>query len=214
MVKIAPSILSADFSRLGEEIKQLDKAGADWIHFDVMDGQFVPNISFGYKILGDIKNLTEIPFDVHLMVYEPFDYLEPFAKKGADYITIHVEACKEPEKYFKKCRELGVKPGITISPDTPVEAIEPYLDQVDLVLVMSVYPGFGGQKFIPSALDKLRTLHEIRQEKNLDFLLEVDGGVAVDNAEEIRATGVDVLVAGSAVLGSDDYKKTMEILRG
>lgn len=214
MVKIAPSILSADFARLGEEIKELDRAGADWIHFDVMDGQFVPNISFGYKILGDIKSLTNLPFDVHLMVYEPYDYLEPFANKGADYITIHVEACKEPRKYFKKIRELGVKPGITLSPDTPVEAIKPYLDEVDLVLVMSVHPGFGGQSFIPSALDKLKELDALRNENNYHYLLEVDGGIGIKNAEEIRATGVDVLVAGSAVLGSADYKKTMEELRG
>lgn len=214
MVKIAPSILSADFSKLGEEILALDLAGADWIHFDVMDGQFVPNISFGYKILGDIKHLTLIPFDVHLMVYEPFAYLEEFAKKGANYITIHVEACEDPNKYFTKCRELGVKPGITLSPDTPVEAIIPYLKEVDLVLVMSVYPGFGGQSFIPSSLDKLRELDRLREINGYSYLLEVDGGVDPSNAPVLRSTGVDVLVAGSAVFGSSDYKKTIEELRG
>ncbi|NLY37351.1 MAG: ribulose-phosphate 3-epimerase, partial [Tissierellia bacterium] len=164
---IAPSILSADFSRLGEEIQALEKAGADWIHFDVMDGQFVPNISFGSKILEDIKSLTPLPFDVHLMVTEPYDYIEDFVKKGADLITIHVEAVSDPNRYLYRCRELGVKVGLSISPDTPVSELEAYLDRIDLVLVMSVYPGFGGQKFIPSTIEKIKQLKKLREEKGL-----------------------------------------------
>lgn len=210
---IAPSILSADFSRLGEEIQALEEAGADWIHFDVMDGHFVPNISFGSKILDDIKLLTSLPFDVHLMVREPYDYMEDFVKKGANHITIHLEAVQNPLVYIEKCRELGIKVGLSISPDTPVAGLEPYLDQIDLVLVMSVHPGFGGQKFIPSSLEKIKQLKKIREEKKLRFLIEVDGGVAPANAGVIRAAGADVLVAGSAIFASNDYKKTIEALR-
>jgi ribulose-phosphate 3-epimerase len=210
---IAPSILSADFSRLGEEIQALEKAGADWIHFDVMDGQFVPNISFGSKILEDIKSLTPLPFDVHLMVKEPYDYIEDFVKKGADLITIHIEAVSDPNRYLNKCQELGVKVGLSISPDTPVSELESYLDRVDLVLVMSVHPGFGGQKFIPSSMEKIEQLKKLREEKALSFLIEVDGGVGLKNSKELIAAGADVLVAGSAILGSSDYQKTIEALR-
>lgn len=210
---ISPSILAADFANLGQEIKDLDQAGADWIHFDVMDGQFVPNISFGAPILQDIKALTDLPFDVHLMVTEPYEYLEDFKNKGADFITVHVEAVEDPHKYFRKMEELGVKKGLSLSPDTPVSDLEPYLDQLDLVLVMSVHPGFGGQKFIEGSLDKIRELKELREERNLDFLIEVDGGVGPANAHLVKEAGADALVAGSAILGSDDYKKTIEALR-
>lgn len=210
---IAPSILSADFSRLGEEIHALEKAGADWIHFDVMDGQFVPNISFGSKILEDIKGLTSLPFDVHLMVCEPYDYLEDFSKKGADLITFHVEAVSDPQKYFRRCRELGVQIGLSLSPDTEVEALIPFLGEIDLILVMSVYPGFGGQKFIPSSIDKIKKLKALREASNFAFLIEVDGGVGPANAKILADAGADVLVAGSAILGSDNYQKTIEELR-
>ncbi|NLY72089.1 MAG: ribulose-phosphate 3-epimerase [Tissierellia bacterium] len=210
---ISPSILSADFSKLGEEIKALDEAGADWIHFDVMDGQFVPNISFGAPILKDIKPLTKLPFDVHLMVVEPYNYLEDFAKKGANLITFHVEAVEDVNRYFDKLNELGVKIGLSLSPDSPVELIEPYLDRLDLVLVMSVYPGFGGQKFIEASLDKISKISRLRKERQLDFLIEVDGGVGPANASIIKEAGADVLVAGSAILGRDDYKKAIGELR-
>lgn len=210
---IAPSILSADFSRLGEEIHELEKAGADWIHFDVMDGQFVPNISFGSKILGDIKSLTSLPFDVHLMVSEPYEYIEDFVKKGADLITFHLEAVLDPLRYFKKCRDLGVRVGISISPDTPVSELEPYLDKIDLVLVMSVHPGFGGQKFITSSIDKIKELEKLRKDRQISFLIEVDGGVGPGNASLLSCAGADVLVAGSAILGSGDYHQAIEALR-
>lgn len=210
---ISPSILSADFSKLGQEIKALDEAGADWIHFDVMDGQFVPNISFGAPILKDIKPLTSLPFDVHLMVVEPYNYLEDFANKGADLITFHVEAVENVERYFDKLNELGVKIGLSLSPDSPVELIEPYLDKLDLVLVMSVYPGFGGQKFIESSLDKISQVKSLRDKRQLDFLIEVDGGVGPSNAGLLKEAGADVLVAGSAILGRDDYRKAIGDLR-
>ncbi|HZK09808.1 MAG TPA: ribulose-phosphate 3-epimerase [Clostridia bacterium] len=210
---IAPSILSADFSRLGEEILALEKAGADWIHFDVMDGQFVPNISFGSKILEDIKALTNLPFDVHLMVKEPYNYLEDFVKKGADSITFHIEAVSDPYRYIKKCRELGIKVGLSISPDTAVAEINPFLDKIDLVLVMSVYPGFGGQKFISSSLEKIQELEKLRKTKGYSFLIEVDGGVGPSNAKEISSAGADILVAGTSILASKDYKISIEQLR-
>ena len=210
---IAPSILSADFSQLGKEIRALDQAGADWIHFDVMDGQFVPNISFGLKVLEDIKDLTELPFDVHLMMVEPYRYLEEFTRQGADIITFHVEAVEDVDRYIDKIHELGIRAGISLSPDTPVEKIEAYLDRLDLVLVMSVHPGFGGQKFIEASLDKIRRLRALKEEKGYKFLIEVDGGVSSANAGILKEAGAEALVAGSAILGRDNYEKAIKDLR-
>lgn len=210
---IAPSILSADFSQLGKEIRALDQAGADWIHFDVMDGQFVPNISFGLKVLEDIKDLTELPFDVHLMMVEPYRYLEEFTRQGADIITFHVEAVEDVDRYIDKIHELGIRAGISLSPDTPVEKIEAYLDRLDLVLVMSVHPGFGGQKFIEASLDKIRRLRALKEEKGYKFLIEVDGGVSSANADILKEAGAEALVAGSAILGRDNYEKAIKDLR-
>ncbi len=210
---IAPSILSADFAQLGCEIKALEEAGADWIHFDVMDGQFVPNISFGLKVLEDIKDLTKLPFDVHLMMVEPYRYLEEFAKQGADIITFHIEAVEDAAKYIKKIHDLGIKAGLSLSPDTSLEAVLPYLKDIDLVLVMSVYPGFGGQKFIESSLNKVEELRLLKEKNNYSFIIEVDGGVGSSNAGILKKAGADALVAGSAILGSEDYQKSIEALR-
>ncbi len=213
MVKIAPSILSADFSRLGEELKEVEKAGADLIHFDVMDGHFVPNISFGYKVLKDVQGIINIPYDVHLMVEEPDYLIEPFSKYGASYITIHLEAVEDVHKYIDLIHSYGVKAGVSIKPDTQVQEIEQYLDKLDMVLIMSVYPGFGGQKFIESSVDKLVMLDAIRKEKNLDYVIEIDGGINDKTSRLIIDKGIDIMVAGSYVFGADDYKSAMDSLR-
>ncbi len=214
MIKIAPSILSADFSILGEEIKSIEKAKADWVHIDVMDGHFVPNISFGEPIVKSIRKITNMPFDVHLMIENVDYYINDFASAGADYITIHQEAGNHIDRSIQLIKSLGIKAGISLNPATPVSSIEHLLPELDLVLIMSVNPGFGGQKFIPYTLDKIRLLKELRGKYNYNYLIEVDGGVNIENAQMIIDAGVDVLVAGSAVFKSDEYEKTIEELRG
>ncbi len=214
-IKIAPSVLSADFAKMGEEIKSVEQAGADVIHLDVMDGVFVPNITFGIKMVADVRRITSLPLDCHLMIVHPEKYVKDFAKAGADYITVHYEACGESLKdTLLQIRENNVKCGLVINPDTPVEKVENLIPLCDMVLVMSVFPGFGGQKFIADVLDKCRAIRKIIDENNLDCLLEIDGGINADTAKSAREAGCDVLVAGSAVFGASDRVAAISSVRG
>jgi len=210
---IAPSILSADFSRLKEELASVEAAGADYIHVDVMDGHFVPNITIGPFIVEAIKRSTKIPLDVHLMIERPEDHIKSFRSAGADMITVHAEATVHLHGLVQSVKELGAKAGVSINPGTPVEATEEVLDCVDLVLVMSVNPGFGGQRFIPASIGKIKRLRKMLDERGLKAILEVDGGIKVSNIKEVSKAGADMFVAGSAVFGSGDYKKTIEAMR-
>lgn len=214
-VLIAPSILSADFSRMGEEVKSLEECGADMIHADVMDGVFVPNITFGIKMVEDIRKCTSLPIDAHLMIVHPEKYVERFAKAGADYITVHYEACgTDTAAVLKLIGDCGAKAGVVINPDTPWERAAEFLQLCDMVLVMSVYPGFGGQKYIAAADEKLRRLAKEIAEKRPGTLLEVDGGVTEENAARLIELGADVIVAGSAVFRAADRKAAIAKLRG
>jgi ribulose-phosphate 3-epimerase len=213
-VKIAPSILSANFAKMGEEVQSLEQCGADVVHCDVMDGVFVNNITFGIKMIADIRKLTDLPLDCHLMIVHPEKYVERFAKAGADYITVHYEACQNNLKeVLTLIKSTGVKCGAVINPDTPVEKIKDVLPLCDMVLVMSVFPGFGGQKFIPDSLDKLRELRAFIDESGKDILLEIDGGVNEENIEEIKAAGADVVVAGSAVFNAENRAEMIAKLK-
>ena len=212
MAKLAPSILSADFSRLAEQVNEIEKAGAHLIHVDVMDGHFVPNITFGAPIMKSLLGKTGIPFDVHLMIENPDMYIADFVTENTEYITVHQEACIHLHRTIQNIRSHGVKAGVSINPATPVCMIEEVLSDVDMVLVMSVNPGFGGQKFIPSALDKIRALDNIRKERNLDFVTEIDGGAGADNIDEILAAGTDIVVAGSSVFKKGDIDKQVKLL--
>lgn len=212
MAKLAPSILSADFSRLAEQVNEIEKAGAHLIHVDVMDGHFVPNITFGAPVMKSLLGKTGIPFDVHLMIENPDMYIADFVTENTEYITVHQEACIHLHRTIQNIRAHGVKAGVSINPATPVCMIEEVLSDVDMVLVMSVNPGFGGQKFIPSALDKIRALDNIRKERNLDFVIEIDGGAGADNIDEILAAGTDIVVAGSSVFKKGDIDKQVKLL--
>lgn len=213
-VKIAPSILSANFAKMGEEVRSLEKNGADLVHCDVMDGVFVNNITFGIKMVEDLRKITSLPLDCHLMIVHPEKYVERFAKAGADIITVHYEACQDNLKeVLELIKSTGVKCGAVINPDTPVDKIKDVVLLCDMVLVMSVFPGFGGQKFIPSALDKLRELRAIIDASGKTIDLEIDGGVTAENVAEIKAAGANVIVAGSAVFKAEDRAEMIKSLK-
>ncbi len=204
MKRLAPSILSADFSRLGEEVNAIEEAGAHIIHVDVMDGHFVPNISYGATVMKSLCGHTKLPFDVHLMIEDPDKYAADFVTEQTEFITVHQEACTHLHRSIQNIKSLGVKAGVALNPATSLSTLEYVLSDVDMVLIMSVNPGFGGQKFIPAALDKIKKLSAIRAEKGLDFEIEIDGGVTLDNIREILDAGTDIAVAGSSVFKAPD----------
>jgi ribulose-phosphate 3-epimerase len=210
---IAPSILSADFARLGEEIQAVAAAGADWIHVDVMDGHFVPNITMGPIVVEAARRATDRPLDVHLMIETPDRYVADFVKAGADWLCVHVEACVHLERTVQLIREAGARPGVVLNPATPLAMAEWVFPDVDYVLLMSVNPGFGGQKFIPSSLEKIRLLRAMLAEKGLSPLIQIDGGVNRTTIARVAEAGADCFVAGSAIFGSDDYAATIAELR-
>lgn len=212
MIRIAPSILSADFMRLGEEIKAVENAGAHIIHIDVMDGHFVPNITIGYSIINSIRKITKLPLDVHLMIEEPDRLLKDFIDAGADFLTVHYEASIHLHRTIQQIKESGIKAGVSINPATPIWNLENILYDLDLVLIMSVNPGFGGQEFIPRTIEKIQLLKKMISDRGLSPLIEVDGGVKLENAKEIIDAGADILVMGSAFFNSDNYESTVKKL--
>ena len=213
MIKIAPSILSADFSRLGEEIELLDKSGADIIHIDVMDGHFVPNLTFGMPVVKAIRKYTKLPFDVHLMIENPAMYVKDFINAGADIITVHYESDRHIDRTINLIKENGCKAGIVINPGTSVEVIKHLIPIVDMILIMSVNPGFGGQKFIEYSVDKIKEVRAIADKVNKNLMIEVDGGITTDNIGKVVAAGADVLVAGSAVFNGGKVKENIAALK-
>lgn len=212
MAKVAPSILSADFSKLGADVQEICEFGADYIHVDVMDGAFVPNISFGAGVMKSLNNVATIPYDVHLMIEDPDRYIEDFVTPNTEFITVHQEACRHLDRTIQHIHSTGVKAGVALNPATPIVMVENVLDKVDMILIMSVNPGFGGQKFTPRALDKIRRLDEIRKANGYDFVIEVDGGVNLQNCEELKSVGTDILVAGSAVFKAESRKEAIAVL--
>lgn len=209
MIKISPSILSCDFANLGNDVEKAEKGGAEYLHIDVMDGVFVPNISFGAPIQKAIRKQSKIVFDTHLMIIDPIRYIDDFAKAGSDIITIHLESCENVAETLDKIHSCGIKTGLSIKPKTPVEAIKPYMDKVDMLLIMSVEPGFGGQSFIPQSLDKIKEARALYP----DLDIEVDGGINADNINEVVKAGANVIVAGSAVFGKEDVAEAIAQLR-
>ena len=215
MVYVAPSILSADFARLGEEIRDVEQGGADFIHIDVMDGHFVPNLTIGPLVVEAVRPITELPLDVHLMIEAPDRYIPAFAKAGADILSVHVEACPHLHRTIQLIKEQGVKAGVVLNPHTPVQQIQHVLEDLDLVLLMTVNPGFGGQSFISSVLPKIRQVKEMAEQKGLgDLLIEVDGGVNKNTARQCIEAGANLLVAGSAVYNEKDRKKAISDIKG
>ncbi|ALS76848.1 ribulose phosphate epimerase [Planococcus rifietoensis] len=213
MIKIAPSILAADFAKLGQEVQEVEKAGADWIHIDVMDGHFVPNITMGPIVVDALRPLTELPLDVHLMIENPDRYIEDFAKAGADYITVHVEACPHLHRTIQLIRSFGVKPGVVLNPHTPIETIQHVLEDIDLVLFMTVNPGFGGQKFIHSVVPKVAALSQLIQDKGLSVDIQIDGGINEETIVPCAQAGANVFVAGSAIFGKQDRAQALQAIK-
>ncbi|MFS0787076.1 ribulose-phosphate 3-epimerase [Shouchella sp. 1P09AA] len=214
MIKIAPSILASDFSRMGENVKEMEHAGADWIHLDVMDGQFVPPITFGHQMVEAIRPLTNLPLDVHLMVEQPENQIDFFVNAGADCISVHVEATKHVHKTIHSIKEAGLKAGVVLNPGTPAQAIMPVLQDVDFVLQMTVNPGFGGQSFIPTTLENIRQIRAVIDERQLPVDIQVDGGIHVETARACVEAGATILVAGSSIFKAENYEKAIAEIRG
>ncbi len=210
MAKLAPSLLSADFSKLGEEIAQIEKGGADYVHLDVMDGSYVPNITFGAPVIKKIRDTTRLPFDVHLMVDRPERFIGDFADAGSDIITVHPEATIHLHRTLQSIKERGIRAGVSLNPSTPLNVLDHIMDDIDLILVMSVNPGFGGQSYIPAMTDKIRKLRRLISESGRDIILEVDGGIKLDNAKEIIDAGADMIVVGSGIFSALDVSKRVE----
>ena len=211
--KIAPSVLSADFARLGEEVAEVERAGADLIHFDVMDGHFVPNLSIGIPVLESLRKVTRLPLDAHLMIENPERYVEVFVKSGANSVSVHAEVCKDIPAMAKRLHDLGARASIGINPETDVQRVLPFAAQLDMILIMSVHPGFGGQEFIPEALEKLRAVRRELDRRALKVDIEIDGGVKLDNIAEVKAAGANVFVSGSGIFGQGDYRKVVKEMR-
>ncbi len=211
--KLAPSILSADFARLGDEVRRVEEAGADLIHFDVMDGHFVPNISIGIPVLESLRKATRLPLDAHLMISEPEKYVERFVKAGASSVSVHSEVCSDIPKIAQLIRSAGARASIGINPETPADRVLAHADRIDMILVMSVHPGFGGQEFIPSAFEKLRYIRKELERRGLALDVEIDGGVKLDNIADVKAAGANVFVSGSGIFGHGDYAQIIDEMR-
>lgn len=214
MIKLSPSILSADFSKLGEQVKEIERYGADWVHIDVMDGMFVPNISFGMPIIKSIRKLTDLTFDVHLMIEEPGRYIKDFVDAGADMITIHYEADRHIDRTISYIKSFGIKAGIALNPGTPVSMIENLIEKVDMVLIMSVNPGFGGQKYIEYSGRKIEEVKALKDKYNKEMYIQVDGGIDITNIDKVIKAGANSIVAGSAVFKNSEIEKNIEALKG
>jgi ribulose-phosphate 3-epimerase len=212
-IKIAPSILSADFSRLRDEIQAVEKAGADWIHVDVMDGHYVPNITIGPVVVEWVRKVTRLPLDVHLMITDPDQFAPEFIKAGADWVSIHPETCKDPHASLKKIRALGAKASVAVNPDVPLDKVEAYLPDTDMLLMMTVFPGFAGQAFIEDVLSKIETVRKVVEKRKLPVLIEADGGIKADNVGRVIRAGAEVIVSGSGIFKTPDYAETIRKMR-
>jgi ribulose-phosphate 3-epimerase len=212
-IKIAPSILSADFSRLKDEIQAVEEAGADWLHVDVMDGHYVPNITIGPLVVESIRKVTRMPLDVHLMITDPDKFGPEFIKAGADWLSVHPETCKEPVASLRRIRELGAKASIAVNPDVPLEKVEAYFQEIDMLLLMTVFPGFAGQAFIEEVLQKIERARRLVTERKLSLLLEADGGIKTDNIAKVVRAGAEVIVSGSGIFKTPDYGETIRGMR-